>query len=67
MGFCVSVDRNACLGHGQCEIVAPDVFVIEDDNIAVVIVERLEESVRARIEDAQLRCPEQAIYIEDVS
>ncbi len=67
MTFCVSVDRAACLGHGQCEIVAPDVFVIDDEDIAVVVKSRLDESDRPRIQEAQLRCPEAAIHIEEVS
>ena len=28
------VDKNACIGCGACQAIAPDVFEIEDDGLA---------------------------------
>lgn len=64
MTFRVSVDRGLCRGHGQCELIAPQVFEIDDENIAVVLADSFEDNLLASVEDSQMRCPEAAILIE---
>lgn len=64
MSFRVSVDRGLCRGHGQCELVAPEVFEIDDENIAIVLADSFDDRLLASAEDGQLRCPEAAIFIE---
>lgn len=66
MTFRVSVERDLCRGHGQCELVAPQVFEIDDENIAIVLADSFEDEHLASVEDAQLRCPEAAILIERI-
>ena len=67
MSIRVSVDRGLCRGHGQCELVAPEVFEIDDENIAVVLEDSFDDRLEPSVEDAKLRCPEAAIFIERLS
>ena len=59
MSFLPMIDESACLAHGDCAEVAPDVFAIDD--VAGVIgtapLERLLEAARS--------CPASAIAIVD--
>ncbi len=58
------IDRDACVGVGQCELLEPDVFRLDDDDgISVVIGDgRLP---RARAEVVVEKCPSAAITIEE--
>ena len=37
MGLEVDIDRDACMGSGQCVFAAPGTFDLDDDSIAVVV------------------------------
>jgi ferredoxin len=56
------VDRDACMGSGNCVFWAPDVFDLDDDGIAVVVGDPTgrDEEVRK----AAANCPTSAIRIE---
>jgi ferredoxin len=57
----VVVDRDACMGSGNCTYWAPNVFALDDDGIAVVIGDLAgnEEPVRV----AMVNCPTSAITL----
>jgi ferredoxin len=58
----VRVDRDACLGVGQCELLEPEVFRLDDDlNLSEVTAPGL--LPRARAEIVVDRCPGRAISI----
>lgn len=54
------VDRDLCIGCGLCVTISPDVFELDDEDIAVVISDIVDETV----EDARDSCPTDAISIE---
>jgi len=58
----VVIDRDACMGSGNCAFWAPDVFGLDDDDVAVVIgdVAGREDEVRK----AAANCPTSAIHLE---
>jgi ferredoxin len=57
------VDRDLCIGVGNCVALAPTVFRLDDENKAVVLDP---SSVDDRtLWDAAESCPEQAIIVED--
>jgi len=59
----VSVDRNLCIGLGNCVAVAPTVFKLDSSNKAVVLKpESIDEDT---LMSAAESCPENAIIIED--
>jgi ferredoxin len=60
----VAVDLAACECHGQCEIVAPTVFKLEDEtNLSWDAAPP--ESAREDAEAAVVMCPTQAITVAD--
>jgi ferredoxin len=59
----VHVDMNLCQSHGECVLVAPDVFELGDDDV-LVWQEDVSDDRRAAVEDAVNVCPMMAISIE---
>lgn len=55
----LSVDRDRCMGSGQCTFYAPGTFDLDEDSIAIVVNETgdSEEKIRMAIEV----CPTRAI------
>jgi len=53
------IDELACAAHGDCAVIAPDVFAVED--IAVVIGRGDDEMLR----EAARACPAGAIVLTD--
>lgn len=62
----VKVDDALCQLHGQCVLIAPDVFEISDDADTVVIKQECPpESLREEVKAAASACPVRAISIVD--
>jgi ferredoxin len=59
----IVVDNELCEGNAECMKIAPDVFVVGDDDRARLLVERPGEALRAKVEAAVRRCPRQALSI----
>ena len=59
----VRVDRDLCIGIGNCVAFAPSVFALDADNKAVVLDPSSVDEFTV-LESAK-SCPEQAIIIED--
>ena len=58
------VDVDRCIGVGQCELLEPDVFELDDDEgISTVVGER--RLPRGRADIVIDRCPSGAISIVD--
>ena len=55
----VQIDNDACLAHGDCAVVAPDVFVVDD--VARVIADAPDDVLLA----AAGACPSVAIVLTD--
>ena len=67
MGFKVVVDDMLCEGNAMCLDVAPDVFDLSDDDVAIVLQEELSEDRRAEVEQAVQYCPKQALSITAIT
>ena len=57
----LKVNKDLCIGCGACQAVAPEVFEIEDDGLASVIVEEISDEVKEDALDAKEGCPTNAI------
>ncbi len=55
------VDQDVCIGCGACQATAPDVFEINDDGLAEVLVEEVPEELKEDAIDAKDGCPVNAI------
>lgn len=59
----VRVDRDLCIGVSNCVVLAPTVFVLDEEDKAVVL-DPASVDDDALIEAAE-SCPENAIIVED--
>jgi ferredoxin len=57
----VEVNPDVCEGHGKCEMTAPEVFELRDDDQSHVLMEDVPESLRAKVDRAIRLCPRAAI------
>lgn len=58
------VDRDLCIGCGLCEGICPSVFQMDDENIAIVIVDEISQEDQDCSKDAAESCPVNAIQLE---
>ena len=66
MSLQISVDREKCMGSGNCSFHAPAVFDLDDDELKAVVLDPAgdpDESVRLAAEG----CPTGAITVGEVS
>ena len=57
----VEVSHDRCEGHGKCQMAAPEVFELRDDDLSYVLIDDVPEGLRAKVEQAIRLCPRQAI------
>jgi ferredoxin len=61
MGIEVEIDRDLCMGSGNCVYEAPGVFALDDDSVASVV--DATASSEDNIVSAANRCPTHAITV----
>jgi len=61
----VVVDVALCEGNAVCANVAPEVFVVGEDDQAQVKVDPVPDALRAKVEIAVRRCPRQALALKE--
>lgn len=57
------VDRDACIGCALCASICPDVFAMDNDNVAVV-TQQPDNSHEACAMEAAESCPTDAISMQ---
>lgn len=62
-GYCVEIDRDACVGAGLCVRTAPHVFTQEIDGFVGLLNEHPQVEAYALIQSAVQRCPGRALSI----
>ena len=60
----VRVDSAACVGHGRCYELAPDVFGDDERGHCVVLKAEVAAELEKQALRAEANCPERAIEIE---
>lgn len=61
----VSVDPGLCEAHGVCMSIEPTVFDLGDDDLLTIREEEPPEDKRSAIEQAVIRCPRQALSLQE--
>lgn len=61
----ITVKTGACVGAGQCTLVAEDVFDQDDDGIVVVLQDEPDASHEAAVRRAVSLCPARAISFHE--
>lgn len=61
----IVVDFDKCNSNAVCQVAAPEVFEVREDNFLYILQENPPESLRAKVEAAVRGCPTRAIALED--
>lgn len=61
----VTVDTAACIGAGQCALVAPDVFDQDDDGIVMLLNAAPPELEHSAVRRAAALCPARVIALDE--
>ena len=61
MSLEVSIDRDVCMGSGNCVYEAPGAFDLDDDSISFVV--DVHAAPEEKILDAARKCPTRAISV----
>lgn len=61
-GMRVSIDEILCAATGQCEIICPEVFAV--DEIARVLIPEPDPSLHDAVREAEMACPTGAILVD---
>ena len=61
----VQVDFGLCESNGVCMGVAPEVFLLNDDDTLSILQPDVEPENRDAVLDAVRQCPRQAISVEE--
>ena len=61
----VKLNQDMCIGCGACQALVPDVFEINDEGVAEVIVDIIPENLEEEVKDASESCPVNAIEVNE--
>jgi ferredoxin len=61
----IVVDFDKCNSNAVCQVAAPEVFEVREDNFLYILQEEPPESLRAKVEAAVRGCPTRAISVEE--
>lgn len=59
------IDRDACIGCELCVTICPEVFDMDDEQIAIVIADPIPSDAEDDAKEAEDSCPTSAISIEE--
>jgi ferredoxin len=59
----IAIDRDLCEGNALCVKAAPEVFRIDDDDYAELLIPEPGPEHLARVKEAVRRCPRAALEI----
>lgn len=63
----VTVSADVCGGHGDCVMLAPDVFDFRDSDVVTVITPNPPDELREQVYAARDTCPTGAIAVAEQS
>jgi ferredoxin len=61
----ISVNREVCGGHGECEALAPLVFEVQDDGIVKAKVAEVPPGELEGVRSATICCPTGALTLSE--
>ena len=63
--------REDCIACGNCNAICPEVYDYDEDGIAYCVLddntmnEEVTEKYRSLVQEAQVNCPTEAVYVEE--
>ncbi|MBT2411162.1 ferredoxin [Streptomyces sp. ISL-12] len=61
----IDIDKDVCIGAGQCALTAPDVFTQDDDGYGAVLPGREDGGGSPLVREAARACPVGAVLVTD--
>lgn len=61
----ITLDSDACVGHGRCYALAPQVFGADDLGHCVLLVDQPPDEHHAAARTAVATCPEDALAVDE--
>ncbi|GAP45349.1 ferredoxin [Streptomyces azureus] len=61
----IDIDKDVCIGAGQCALTAPDVFTQDDDGYGALLPGREDGSGSPLVREAARACPVSAITVSE--
>lgn len=61
----IDIDKDLCIGAGQCALTAPDVFTQDDDGYGTVLPGREDGGGSPLVREAARACPVSAVTVAD--
>jgi ferredoxin len=62
----VEGDRETCMGYGNCVLVAPDLFTVDEEGLVVVKAELVDDAELEAVRRAEYDCPTDSISFEEL-
>ncbi|WP_443080531.1 ferredoxin [Streptomyces sp. PTD5-9] len=59
----IDIDRNRCIGAGQCALTAPKVFTQDDEGFSELLPDYENAADGPTVKEAARACPVQAIIV----
>lgn len=61
----IRLNRDACVGHGRCYELAPELFTDDERGHCVILEAAVPEHLEKQARRGEANCPEGAIEIDD--
>ncbi|MCX4854787.1 ferredoxin [Streptomyces canus] len=61
----IDIDKDACIGAGQCALAAPGVFTQDDDGFSALLPGREDGGGNPMVREAARACPVAAITVSE--
>lgn len=61
----IDIDKDACIGAGQCALAAPGVFTQDDDGYSTLLPTAQDNDANPMIREAARACPVTAITLSE--
>ncbi|MGC5036537.1 ferredoxin [Streptomyces sp. DT190] len=61
----IDIDKDVCIGAGQCALAAPDVFTQDDDGYSTLLPGRQDGGDSPLLREAARACPVSAITVSE--
>ncbi|WP_435642429.1 ferredoxin [Streptomyces sp. H49] len=61
----IEIDKDVCIGAGQCALTAPGVFTQDDDGFSMLVPGRADGAGDPMVREAARACPVGAITVTD--
>ena len=61
----IDIDKDVCIGAGQCALAAPGVFTQDDDGFSTLLPGRQDGTGDPMLREAARACPVQAITVSE--